>query len=145
MNIDSFVADLITRARETARTSPSCTMAHPVEAVPGRFDAWSVMLDTFRHDDIEHWVMSIRLTTPSSTMQEWRLLGEITETVISTTGYPKDAPRVDPIIPIQEAHPTATLWWAWHGDGSMIDESAASVFREVVSVMTPRDPQWKGT
>ena len=144
MNVSDFSEDIATRARAKTRTSPSCTMSHPVEAVPGRFDAWSVMLDTFRHDDIEHWVMSIKLATPSSTVQEWRLLGEITEAVIFTTGYPKDAPRVEPVIPIQEAHPTATLWWMWHSDGSAIDENAASLFKEVISAMTPRDPRWEG-
>ena len=145
MNLDSFVEDLVTRARGAARTLPSCTMSHQVEAVPGRFDAWSVMLDVFRHGDVEHWAMSIKLMTPSSTRENWTISGEIVAAVIDATGYPRSAPYVAPIMPIREAHPTALLWWMWHSDGSAIDENAASVFKKVISAMTPRDPRWKGT
>lgn len=143
MSIDSFVEDLVTRARGVGRTSPSCALPSP-GAVPGCFGAWSVMLDVFRHGDVEHWAMSIKLMTPSSKMGDWELSGEIVAAIIDATGYPRSALHVEPIIPIREVHPTAALWWTWHGDGSAIDGNVARAFKEAISATTPRDPQWKG-
>lgn len=145
MSFENFVEDRVTRAREEMRTSSSCALLPPPAAVPGRFDAWSVMLDVYRHGGVDHWTLSIKLMTPSSTIRDWRIHGQIVAAVVSASGYPQSAPLIDPIIPVEEAHPTATLWWTWHGDGSAITPMSASVFKEVISAMTPRDPQWKGT
>ncbi|KKL05138.1 hypothetical protein LCGC14_2609030, partial [marine sediment metagenome] len=93
--------------------------------VSGTLDPWSMKIDLLIHDRIGHWTLFALLDASSSTERDWRLLGQITAAVIEATGYPQEAPRVEPLIPIAEVHPLTPLVWVWHSDGSAIDSVVA--------------------
>lgn len=142
----TFAAGVVTRALANPRKAPKCGFGQAADAedfspAHGQFRPWGLTLDLLLHDGVGHWSMFVLLDALSSTKRDWQLLGQITYAVISATGYPKKAPKVEPLVSIAEAHPLAPLVWVWHSDGSAIDPTVKNSLKEAVSILTPRDPR----
>jgi len=138
-DLAAFVTSLVARARDRATDTESCS-AWPSNPVDDRFDCWSAVLDIYRHNGIEHWTLSCRLMAKSSTEKDWGLLGRMVARFVDASGYPKDE-YVEPVVPMEEAHPEAIHYWIWHSDGSDVDRLVMDTMHSVISSRTPRDPQ----
>jgi hypothetical protein len=140
-----FAVGLVAAARAVGAESSSSCIPPVIVPTPtpvcGEFANWSVGLDCYRHDETEHWTLTCKLIPGRSEDRDWNQLERLAWAIIDAAGYPQDAPGVEPVIPIEEAHPKATLFWIWHSDGTDIHPIVADVMRGVASSLTPRDPQ----
>jgi hypothetical protein len=132
------VRRLIEEARDHADSSPSCVPPNRAPHVAmGRCGPWSIGLDVYSHNGIEHWRFSAQLQAYSSTTAEWEMLGRLFAHATAGTGYPCDAEPPREVIPIAELHPNATIHWQWHGDGSPVDPIVEQATRDALALVGP--------
>lgn len=122
-HVTKTLGELVAEARSHKRKSSSCVDMPAAQPDGATVKGWSIMLSVYEHDDIEHWHFSAMLYPKgrSSTKDDWNMLGYITATLQDLTGYPRDAPNIEPLTPFETTHPNRVHHWVWHSDGSPID------------------------
>jgi len=139
---EELALNLVQRAREMSSASHECAMA-PLAEASAIFvlkDGWSLGLDVTAHPSArssilcEHFWLSAQLhpTGRSSTPSDWQNLGALVQAIVAATGYPAEAPAVEPVVPIEDAHPNNTHHWLWHSDGSPIEADALHAAADAV-------------
>ena len=136
------VAPLVAEAKRLGGHAPSCSRPEVPEIARVTVEGWSLCLDMHEHDGVGHFGFSAKLFPPGrgSTMRDWRVLGQLLAEVTRATGLSSDLPMPDPIVPIEEAHPNATIHWVWHDDGSPVEANYMVALRMLLDALTPKDP-----
>jgi len=134
---------LVAEARKKTFVAKACGVYYEAPVPAGAIvEGWSLCLDTYTHDSVEHFGFSAKLHPPGrgSTTEDWNTLGAIVAEVSLATGYSSELPMPEPLVPIDQIHPNATIHWTWHGDSSSVDAAYLAAIRTLLEALTPRDP-----
>lgn len=143
-----FASKLVLTAQNSKDKSLSCA---PPSAVPKvalwLFEGWSFGLDVYEHPEnrliklsediiVQHYRLSARLHPRgrSSTAADWQTLGSTVREILTATGHP-GSPVVEPVLPIESVHPSSTIHWMWHSNGSRVDERVLEATAKVVQLL----------
>jgi len=141
-----FAREFVFAARKVGDTSDSCCPSLRMPKVASdQFAGWTFSLDVYVHPppsgdtSIHHYRLSAKLFPPGrgSIATDWQTLGEVVQAIAHATGHPDDK-FLEPLVPIADAHPNATIHWMWHSDGSDVDEIVREATVQAVWAMTPR-------
>ena len=132
--VDKALQKLVTEASSHKfKSNKGCAdVGVPIRHV---IKGWSVILSVYEHDGKDHWHFSAQLYPRGrgSTKSDWSMLGYMTAVAQDLTGYPRDAPPIEPLTPLDTTHPNRVHHWAWHSDGSPIDPGISSSMQNVLS------------
>ena len=149
MTPHEFARELVKFALNTKDVAASCA---PPSATPKValqvHDGWSFGLDVYEHPmsgliklSVETFIFHYRLSAKlyplgrGSTEKDWDVLGAVVGNIVMATGNKNP---VEPLVPIDEVHPNASMHWMWHSDGSAVDQrvydGTASVIKRIQSV-----------
>jgi hypothetical protein len=137
--VKEFVEQLVREARAQRGSSPSCIPSGQAPKIAtAQHDGWSFVLDVYDHpgsngETVEHFRLSAKLFPPGrgSTEQDWGALGALVAAVQNATG----GGGAEPVLPLEEIHPNATILWTWHADGSAVDPVLLTEMARVLRAM----------
>lgn len=137
---------LVREARSYNDSRDQCLSSLPPPRIAFKIvEGWSAALSATKHNGIECLHLSMKLHPPgrSSTSEDWKRLGALIARLLNATGW--EGGLIEPITPIESTHPNRTLHWAWHSDGSSLDEEMLKIMRKYFMLREehqPKDGTW---